>query len=220
MKKKAKKKKQAFQVQATGSDIPTIQDEVQDLEPAKILDRRTRNGKTVGSSQSLPAQPSIPKKKRKHVVRKMKVSSYMMEKEEEVEATTELVRREIRKKKVDDAAALQKALEIAREIEVPAEALMKESTVEAAHKVIELSENLQQLVVAGNVMNDAEESQKKNAACSEVAALEARRGNTDSHNISNIIEIVSSTTSASLSTYVTTSSDMDDIPLNRVYANL
>ena len=69
-------------------------------------------------------------------------------------------------------------------------------------------------------MNDAEESQLEKATCSDVAASEAPRGNIDSHNISNIIEIGSSTTSASLSTSVTTSSDMDDIPLDRVYANL
>jgi len=102
-------------------------------------------------------------------------------------------------------------LEIARNIEVPVEVLMKESTVEAAHKVIELSGNLQQLVVANDVLN---------AACSEAAASEATRGNTDSYNISNIIYIGSSTTSTSLSTFVTTSSDMDDIPLNIIYANL
>jgi len=71
--KKAKKEKQASQEQATSSDIPFIQDEVQDLEPAKILNKRTRSGKTIGTSQLLLAQPSIPKKKRKHVVRKMKV---------------------------------------------------------------------------------------------------------------------------------------------------
>jgi len=130
--------------------LPTIQDEVQD--------KRTRSGKTVGSSQSLPAQPSIPKKKRKHVVRKMKVSSYVMEEEEEVEAATELVTREVRRKKAVNVVALQKALEIARDIEVPAEALLKESTVEAAHKVIEILENLQQLVMVSDMLNDAEES--------------------------------------------------------------
>jgi len=141
--KRAKKEKQASQEQAVDSGLPTIQDEVQDLEPAKILDKRTRSGKTVSSSQSLPAQPSIPKKKRKHIVREMKVSSYVMEEDEQVEALTELVTREVKRKKVADVAALQKALEIARDIEVPAEALLKESSVEAAHKVIELSENLQ-----------------------------------------------------------------------------
>jgi len=215
MKKKAKKEKQA-----AGSNTPTIQDEVQDLEPAKILNKRTISGKIVGSSQTLPAQPSIPKKKRKHAVRKMKVSSYVMEEEEQVKAATEFVTREVRGKKAADAVALEKALEIEKEIEVPAEVLLKESTVEAAHKVIKLSENLQQLVVTGVSLNDVGESQKEKATYSEAAASEAPKGNTDSHNISNIIDIGSSTTSASLSTSVSTSSDMDDIPLDRVYANL
>jgi len=107
---------------------------------------------------------------------------------------------------------LEKALEIAKEIEVLVEALLKESTVEVAHKVIELTENLQHMVVTGVSLNDAEESQKEKATCSEAAASEAPRGNTDSYNISNIIDIRSSTTSASLSTYVSTSSDLDNIP--------
>jgi len=59
------------------------------------LDKRTKSGKTVGSSQSMPAQPSIPKKKRKHIVRQMKVSSYVMEEDEQVEAATELVTRDV-----------------------------------------------------------------------------------------------------------------------------
>jgi len=129
----------------------------------------------------------------------MKVSSFVMEEDEQVEAVTELVTREVKWKKAPDVVGLQKALEIAMDIEVPAEALLKESTVEAAHKVIELSENLQQLVVAGDILNDVGESQKKNATCSEATASEATRGNTDSHNISNVIEIESSSTSASLS---------------------
>ena len=58
------------------------------------------------------------------------------------------------------------------------------------------------------------------AACSEVDASEATRGNTDSHNISSIIEIESRSTSTSHSTSVSTSSDIYNIPLSRVYANL
>jgi len=139
-----------------------------------------------------------------------------MEEEEEVEATTELVKREVRRKKSDDVAALQKVLKIAKEIKVPADVLLKESTVEASLKVIELTENLQKLVLAYVSLEFAEESQKEKATCSEVAASEAPRGNNDSHNISNVIKIQFSTTSASLST----SSDMNDIPLDRVYANL
>ena len=87
---------------------------------------------------------------------------------------------------------MQKDLEIEKEIEVPANVLLKESTVEAAHKVIELLGNLQQLVVTDVGLNDAGESKKEKATCSEAAASEAPRGNSNSHNISNIIDIGSS----------------------------
>jgi len=49
-KKKDKKAKDAPQEQSVGPGVPTIQDEVQDLEPTKILNKRTRSGKSVGSS--------------------------------------------------------------------------------------------------------------------------------------------------------------------------
>ena len=65
---------------------------------------------------------------------------------------------EVRRKEADDVAAIQKALEIAKGIGVPIEALLKESIVEAAHKVIELTENLQQLVVIDFGLDDAGES--------------------------------------------------------------
>jgi len=131
-KKKAKKGKDVHQEQATGSDVPSNQEEVQDLEPAKILDKRTRSGKTFGSSQSLPPQPSISKKKRKPSIRKMKVSTYVEEEDAQVEVATDLVSREVKRKKAADVAALQKVLEIAKNIEVPAEVRMKESSGEEA----------------------------------------------------------------------------------------
>jgi len=74
-KKKAKKAKVSPQAEATGSDVSTIQEEVQDLDPAKVLNKRTRSSKTAESSQPQHAQPSIPKRKRKHVVKKLKVAS-------------------------------------------------------------------------------------------------------------------------------------------------
>jgi hypothetical protein len=77
--KKAKKEKAAVQENIVGPAIPTIQEEVEDLEADKILTKRTRNGKTAESSQPLPNQPSIPKKKRKTAVRKMKESIYVEE---------------------------------------------------------------------------------------------------------------------------------------------
>jgi len=120
--------------------MPTIQEEVQDLEHAKVLNKRTRSGKEAEPSPPQPAQPSIPKKKRKHVVGKLKIAS---EEEEEVEEESEIVSREVRRKKEADVAALEKALQLAKEIEVPAEFLIKESTIEFAQLGIELTENLQ-----------------------------------------------------------------------------
>jgi len=143
--KKAKKAKVAG---ATGFGMPTIQEEVQDLEPAKVLNKITRSGKTVGTSQPQPAQPSNPKRKRKHVVRKLKIAS----EEDEVEEATEIVSREVRRKKEADVATLEKTHQLAKEIEVPAEVLIKESLVEAAQLGIELIEKLQQMVVADELL--------------------------------------------------------------------
>jgi len=67
---------------------------------------------------------------------------------------------------------------------------------------------------------------QEEAGCSEADASEAHKGNTDFPHIAEIVNIESSTfsdtrlTLASLSTSSSTSSDMDDIPLNRVYENL
>jgi len=138
--------------------------------------------------------------------------------EDQIEAATNLVTREVKRKKAVEEATLQKANELAQEIGVPAEQLLKESTIEAAQLGIELTKNLQQLVVAGDMM-DAEGVQKE-AACSEADASEATRGTTDSLNTANVIEIESGSTSASHSTSISTSPYIDNIPLGRVYANL
>jgi len=58
--------------------VPSTQQEVQDLDPAKDLNKRTRSGKSAETSQPQPAQ-SIPKKKRKHHVRKLKESPSVTE---------------------------------------------------------------------------------------------------------------------------------------------
>ena len=119
---KPKKEKVA---QGVGTSMPTIQEEAQELEPSKILNRRTRGGNSTGSSQSLPPQPSIPKKKRKQI-RKIVLQE---EDDAEIDVATNLVTMEVRRKKAADTAALQQTLEIAKDIEVPAEALLKESIV-------------------------------------------------------------------------------------------
>jgi len=76
---------------------------------------------------------------------------------------------------------------------------LKESTVEAAQLGIELTENLQQLPVSGDLEKATEEVQKE-AGYSEVGDSEARKGNTDSRHTANIINIESSSTSTSIST--------------------
>jgi len=78
--KKAKKAKTEKASEATGSGS-TIQQEVQDLDSVMVLNKGTRSGKEVVPSPPQPRQPSIPKKKRKPVVRKLKIAA----KEEEVE---------------------------------------------------------------------------------------------------------------------------------------
>ena len=79
--------------------------------------------------------------------------------------------------------------------------LLKGSSGEQAHKVVELAEDLQQLVVASDLLSAAEETQKEDVTRSK-GSSEATRGNSDSHNISNVIKIESSSTSASHSTSV------------------
>jgi hypothetical protein len=105
--KKAKIDHVAPKEKATNSGVPSLQEEVQDLDADKVLNKRTRSGKTVGSSQSqLQPGQSIPKKKRKHVVRKLKVVDYVMEDEEQIGAATDLVTREIKKKKAAEEALI------------------------------------------------------------------------------------------------------------------
>ena len=89
--------------------------------------------------------------------------------EEDIEKATELVSRVVRRKKKADVAALEKALQLAKEIEVPDEALAKESAVEAAQLGIELTENLQQMEVADDLVK-ATEGVQEEAGCSKSVA--------------------------------------------------
>ncbi|RHN45306.1 hypothetical protein MtrunA17_Chr7g0229161 [Medicago truncatula] len=77
---RAKKERVAVQENIVGPAILTIQKEVEDLEADKILPKRIRSGKSAASSQYVPGQPSIPKKKRRKAIRKLKVADYVMKK--------------------------------------------------------------------------------------------------------------------------------------------
>jgi hypothetical protein len=91
-----------------------------------VLNKRTRSGKTAASSQVAPEQPPVPKKKRKTAIRELKESSYVAEEEEGIEAATELVTREVKKKKAEDAATLAKIKELAKGTEVPTSSIARE----------------------------------------------------------------------------------------------
>jgi len=140
---KAKKAKIVKAIEATGSEVATFQEEVEDLEADKILPERTRSGKAATTSQSAPEQPSIPKRKRKHIVRKLKESRYVEDEEQVVEATL-LVTREVRKKKVNDDV-VQRALGLAKQIKVPASSIAREDATAAAKEVIKAAEVVQDL---------------------------------------------------------------------------
>jgi len=85
--KKAKKARKDNAPEATGSGVASIQEEVEDLEDDNILPERTWSGKAATTSSIAPEQPVIPKRKRKHVVRKLKESKYVEVEEESAEAT-------------------------------------------------------------------------------------------------------------------------------------
>jgi len=122
--KKAKKEKATVQ---SDHALPTIQEEVKDLALAEVLSKRTKSGKEAEPTPPQSTQPTIPKRRRKPAVRKLKITP----EEEEVEEASELISREVRRRKETDAA-VKKALQLAKEIEIPVEVLAKESTVEVA----------------------------------------------------------------------------------------
>jgi len=108
----------------------------------------------------------------------------VLQEEAEIEASTNLVTRMERNKKVVvDASLLDKALVIASEIEIPTESLLKKSTVEDAQKVIELPEDIRDLV-AEETSELLKEVQREEGT-SEAATSEDTRGNRPSHNISD-----------------------------------
>jgi len=212
--------------EGTTSGVPSIQEEVEDLQADQVLSERTRKGKAATTSSSAPKQPTIPKKKRKHVVRKLKESMYIEAEEE----ATELVTREVRRKKINDEA-VERAVELASLITVPASNLVKEDAAQATHQVIEAAAVIQELAaseveVLGIV--DTTKAKEGNAGTSEAAETsEAQEGMTDAFNSNiDIVELRSSSEtqtnspSSSSSSSILSSSDKDDVPLSKMYSSI
>jgi len=68
---------------------------------------------------------------------------YVTKEVEDEAAATELVTREVRKKKMADAEALQKVMKMAKEIEVPASMLFKDAAAEVAEQALKSAAELQ-----------------------------------------------------------------------------
>jgi len=105
--KKAKKDKASDKLKIGGFGVPSAQKEAQELDPEAIIGKKTRSGKpSAPATLSSPEQSPLKKQKRTQAPRKLKESVYVTEEIEGVEAATELVTREVRKKKAEEAAAL------------------------------------------------------------------------------------------------------------------
>ncbi|RHN80676.1 hypothetical protein MtrunA17_Chr1g0190871 [Medicago truncatula] len=106
------------------------------------------------------------------------------------------------KKDAEVATSLQKTMEIAREIEVPASSIVREDVGADAQEVVKATEEVQEMVTseAGSLlMVVAEGVHEDNVGCSEAGILEASRDNHDSPHSVDVINIESSSTSVSLS---------------------
>jgi len=134
--------------------------------------------------------------------------------EEEEEVATSLVTREVLKKRAEEAT-LKKALEIAAQISVPSDVLMQEASIEATQGGIELTEDLQQLVVSGELLKDSEEKATGSEAATSEAA--ASRGNLDVSHSAKIIEVESGSETLISSP---DSSNLDDVTLSLLYKNI
>jgi len=113
------------------------------------VEKKTRSGISAApASTKAPEQTLLKKRKKTHVIRKLVESVYVTEEIEGVEAATELVTREVKKKKAEEAAALQKSLEVAKEIEVPASLLSKTVVAAVAEEAMKNVAELQGMVTS------------------------------------------------------------------------
>jgi len=129
-----------------------------------------------------------------------------------------LVTREVKKKKAEDVAALQKALEVARDIEVPASSLYGAIVAAMAEVVMNNAADLQGMATseAGSLMmvqRAVVRAQEVIAAGSEAAAIS---GNSNFIHSNSVIDIESDS-NLSQSNSSSSSTDIDDIPLDILF---
>jgi len=223
---KAKKSRRDSASKGTTSGLPTIQEEAEDLQPDQILAERTRSGKTATISSFTSEQPTIPKKKRKHMVRKLKESKYIEAEEE----ASELVIREVRRKPVNDEA-VQRAVELASQIIVPASSLLKEDIALAASQVVEAAVVIQDLAASeAEVLGfvEAAETREEISGTSEAAETsephvsmsDALTSNVEIVELGSSSETLTNSPASSSSSSILSSSNEDDVPLSKMYSSI
>jgi len=138
----------------------------------------------------------------------LRESQYILQEEEDMEASG-LVTRELRNKKAANVAALQKAMKIAREIEIPASSILREDADVSAQKVVEAAEQVQEMASAddGNLLKMLAEIQRIEASGTEEQASDA---STEDHqgkdSIHNAFENIADSKLSQLSSSTHTSS--------------
>ena len=194
------------------------------MKPIEVL-----KTKTIGETSEVVLTQSKPKiQKNKRYIKKMKVSKYVEEEDAEVEETSTLVTRieKIKKATVETSESLtaekeaflvEQALKVASQLEIPTTTLVKETAVEDAAEVVELTEYIKGLASKETVdLVNATMEVKREKACSGAGVSEAItsdaakiRGSSSIHNtFDNIMNLDSTSTSS------------NDIPLTRIYKNL
>jgi hypothetical protein len=71
-----------------------------------------------------------------------------MEEEDQIAAATDLVAREVKKKKTEDVVALEKIRELAKGIEVPVSSIAREDVGVSAQQVVKATEEVHNLVTS------------------------------------------------------------------------
>ncbi|RHN60232.1 hypothetical protein MtrunA17_Chr4g0023391 [Medicago truncatula] len=216
--KKAKKdkKNKSSSEQLDDSELPTIQEEAQNLNVEEVLENRIRSSKDAATSQAASEQPVIPKKKRKHAIRKLIMEATASDEEEEVTAT-ELVTREVRKKQARDVAALQIGVELAQQANIPTSSITRENVGADAEQVLKAAKEVQGLIAseAGHLLNTA-------AGSSKATISDSQQGITTSPHTDNIIHVELDSTPSISSDSSSSSSflNLDDIPLGELYPTI
>jgi len=187
-------------------------------------DERTRSEKTTITSSSAPEQLAIPKTKGKHVVRKLIESKYSEAEEE----ATELVTREVRRKRTNDEA-VERAMELASQIIVPASNLLKEDALLAASQVVEAAAVIQDLAASeAEVLGFVEDAETKEEIGGTLGAVEtsephvsmsdALTSNVEIVELGSSSETLTNSPDSSSSSSILSSSDEDDVPLSKMYS--